>query len=275
MSRPVSAVKRRLAASRRNTPTNGPHETLRTNRVSKRLRSPAPSSVDTRSIATATPVYRADGPAAAGWDDVIADTSFQHDNGRVPSAVSRVRPLDSLPASEAFKFVLDDIYTRRRLQEQQRLLSAQRRREENAQKAAEARAPSPDELSVTVEDDDDGDDDTEEDSFEAFVHGQQRAATLRRWGLLRRKVDELSLEKRKTTATLNWSFLHHAVQTRTTMEEVRKQLYKKYLENPNSWTEGFINFPENVFVKARKPYTAAKSERSGSYRRKSKPVLNM
>lgn len=272
MSKPELAVKRRLTASRRDTPTGSPRGTRRTNQLTKRLRSPMPSFVDTRSIATATPVYQPDVPA--GWDDVIADTAFQYDSGRVPSAISRVKPLDSLPASEAFKFVLDDIYTRKRLLEQQRLLSAQRRREENAQKAVESRAPSPEELSVTIDGDDDVDD-KEEDNFEAFVHDQQRAATLRRWGLLRRKVNELSLEKKKTTAKLNWSFLHHAVQTRTTMEEVRKQLYKKYLENPNSWTEGFINFPEHVFVKARKPYTAVMWERSSSYRQKSKPVFNI
>ncbi|KAI0242590.1 hypothetical protein LSAT2_012386 [Lamellibrachia satsuma] len=271
MSKPGSAIMRRRIAPRRGVESSAssPRAPRKANRVSNRglvgrLRSPAPSSAGTRS--SATPMCQPASPV--GWDDVIADTLFQDESGRVPSAALRVKPLGAPPASDAFKLVLEDIYTRKR-HEQQRLLSAQRRREENAQKAAESRAPSPEESPVTT------DDDTDEDSFEAFVQDHERAITLRRWALVRRKMDEMYLEKKKTSATLNWSFLRHAVQTRTTMEEVRQQLYKKYLENPNSWwTEGFINFPERVFDKARKPYTAVMLARSNSHRRKSKSVFD-
>ena len=211
-------------------------------------RTPVPLSAGSRSSRATTPSCHPN--SRTGWEDVIAaDPSFQYDNSRVPSALMRVKAFGAPPASEAFKVVLHDIYTRKRQLAKQRVaLSAQRKWGENARKAAASRAQTEKELSAIDGDDDESD----SDSLEAFVLDHQRTVTLRRWALVRRKMHELSLERKQTNAALNWSFLHHAVQTGTTMEEVRKELYKKYLHNTDSWTEGFTNFPKHLFVKARK-----------------------
>ena len=73
----------------------------------------------------------------------------------------------------------------------------------------------------------------------------------RGWKLLNMQVKEKQREKKKKKEGLcGWNLLSKTVTYLTNEQKARQELYDKYLNKPNSWAEGLVNYPE--FLRERK-----------------------
>ncbi len=96
------------------------------------------------------------------------------------------------------------------------------------------------------EEESDLDDDLEDD--EAQVRRRRRRA-LRAWALIKRNVQEMRMERRKSAGSINWDFLRQTITALTDMEKARQELYDKYIYKPNWWADGLSQCPDHLLRK--------------------------
>ncbi len=90
------------------------------------------------------------------------------------------------------------------------------------------------------------DSDDDEDSLAEGIQGPQSRRAKRAWGLVRRHIEDVRVEKRKAAGSINWDFLRQTISAMSDMERARQDLYDKYLYKRNWWTEGLSQCPEHL-----------------------------
>lgn len=111
-----------------------------------------------------------------------------------------------------------------------------------------------DESDELIAEDKDNDEEAEEDLAADTdqlqnSNGRQKQAAKRAWAWVRRNVQEVSVAEKSKTSSLNWNVLHHTMANLSDMEQSRQDLYRRYLDKPNSWREGIQNFPTQLLQK--------------------------
>ncbi|KAK2163060.1 hypothetical protein LSH36_86g02051 [Paralvinella palmiformis] len=76
-----------------------------------------------------------------------------------------------------------------------------------------------------------------------------RQAASRGWAMIRRHIEEKAVERKQKSSAMNWTFLRQTISHMTDLEKGRQSLYERYLVNPDSWKDGFTNFPNELFDK--------------------------
>ena len=109
-----------------------------------------------------------------------------------------------------------------------------------------------DEKDMNEEADDEDYDDADDDSFiseDAEHTKRRRHPALRAWGLMRRHIQEVRVEKRMASGSINWDFLKQTISALSDMEKARQELYEKYIYKPNWWADGLTRCPEHLIRK--------------------------
>ena len=99
------------------------------------------------------------------------------------------------------------------------------------------------------EDDEDYEDDDDYFSEDSDPTKRRRRPALRAWGLMRRHIQEVRVEKRMATGSINWDFLRQTITALSDMEKARQELYEKYIYKPNWWADGLSRCPEHLIRK--------------------------
>ena len=173
-------------------------------------------------------------------------------------------PLD-VTSSDAFNTVLQTILQQRQKREQrsQRRLLFMRA----AQHEIDLERTAPDPQDDPPRDDTGRDDDDDDDVYDEMDDDAARLSRVltanaqRAWGIIRRKVHDMIFERKKKENTCSWKFVHRTVTHMTGVEKARQDLYRKYIDNPNSWMEGIVNFPAHLRPENRKQHVTKPTAR--------------
>ena len=108
-----------------------------------------------------------------------------------------------------------------------------------------------DEKDVNEEEDDEDYEDDDDDFISDYLDHtkRRRRPALRAWGLMRRHIQEVRVEKRMATGSINWDFLRQTISALSDMERARQELYEKYIYKPNWWADGLSRCPEHLIRK--------------------------
>ena len=78
------------------------------------------------------------------------------------------------------------------------------------------------------------------------VNTPSKIEARRRWHLVRIRVREMALEKRRSQSTFNWNVLRQHFNNMTNVQQARLELYDKYIRKPDDWIKYFKNeLPES------------------------------
>lgn len=86
----------------------------------------------------------------------------------------------------------------------------------------------------------------------------------RAWRRLRLHITETAMKNNSKESILGWRFLRLAVSSLSNLEKTRKELYERYLEKPESWTDALVNCPDHLRFRNVKACSAAKGPRLSS-----------
>lgn len=124
-----------------------------------------------------------------------------------------------------------------------------------------------------TEEEDGGDEDRNEDESDQMdfsAKADDCSLTLtalgarRAWGRLRLHITETAMKNNSKESILGWRFLRLAVSSLSNLEKTRKELYERYLEKPESWTDALVNCPDHLRFRNFKTCSATKVPRLSS-----------
>jgi len=101
---------------------------------------------------------------------------------------------------------------------------------------------------------DDDDDDNDENVVDVRL---RQTAGRRAWNRLRVYVDERAARQRHNSTAMNWRFIRQTLDAMAQLQQSRALLYERYLQHPDDWLRGFINYPTHLMSQRRTPDTAA------------------
>ena len=110
---------------------------------------------------------------------------------------------------------------------------------------------------------------------------RRRRRASRAWGLIRRHIQEIRVERRMAAGSINWDFLRQTISALSDMERARQELYEKYIYKPNWWADGLTKCPEHLVRKYRNsgpllpPVTEMVHSRDTKEHRQSRPSTSM
>ena len=173
----------------------------------------------------------------SAWDSLEEQISQIAGNTMFKSFQST--PLNAR-SSDTFNRVMGDMKAK---------LAEQRAAAEAARQAREAAARASIVPEAGEEEDDDFYSDYSDDDDPVPVISPLRQTALRGWQVLRRKMRDLTIERKKNNSSFNWSFLTHHLSNRNDHQKAREELYEKYIYKPTNWADGLVNIPPSVLDK--------------------------
>ncbi len=213
-------------------PKRGPRGRRMSKRVSKALM--RAQQVNDNSARESTDDL-SNNPPTSAWDAFETHLKSVNENNMLMEFENKT--LD-FKCSEPFKKIMNEMAPKPKVKKPER--------QESESKVGVAFEEKEEDKEEDSDEESDLDDDLEDD--EAQTRRRRRRA-LRAWALIKRNIQEMRMERRKSAGSINWDFLRQTITALTDMEKARQELYDKYIYKPNWWADGLSQCPDHLLRK--------------------------